>query len=95
MADSVQLEMSPDVLVAVDKVMHMALLLTRHVIPQKRQSTNQEVGASFVEHSGSSSSRLNVNVHFQCTNFNLFLSCDNTGKYYSTLIFHAWSKQLF
>jgi hypothetical protein len=71
MADSVQLEFSAAIVEAIDKLVRVTLPLFRRLLLCRLPSA--------AEQESSSSLWSNANVYFQCTNFNLFVSCENSG----------------
>lgn len=87
MADSVQLGISPAIIEAVDKLTRVALPLVRRLIPPKRKLCGRDAAMPSFEQEGSSSLWSNASVRFQCTNFNMFLSCENSGKNWMLMLY--------
>ena len=82
MVDSVQVEVSSEVLLVIEVVTRTFRRLT----PSFGESTGEKLFSSDVNVSrleqrrSSPSYLLNFDVHLQCTNCNLFITCDNLGE---------------
>jgi len=80
MVDSVQVEVSSEILLVVDAVIRVVRHLKYWSVSTSEKLPGLEVDAPYHERSQWNLSFLHgLNVHLQCTNSNMFISCDNSG----------------
>ena len=74
MIDSVQVEVSTSVMQAVDAAIHVTFGIIDSVRQPSDTWRSVDVGEKSIN-----SCWLRSNIHVQCTNFNMFFSCENSG----------------